>query len=505
MYLPPIESNCNYEPFVSGDVSIAPDAAIAPGVIIQAGPDGTLVIASGVCIGMGAILHAYEGAIEIEEGVTIGAGVLVVGQAKIGARACIGALTTVVNSDLQAEETVAAGSILGDRSRQLSETEAGVCTPNNQAEGTVCGVGGRTGATGAIETEEQSEYLAPATRGNTSPQPKPISIPEAASPVIEFELETTAPDNNTEEEPETTEGKFQYPSSGTGYATSIQPKPISIPETGTPVTNLEEATAPSNAEEEPETTEGKFQYPFSGSGFATSIQPKAISIPETGTPVTNLEETTAPSNTEEEPETTEGKFQYPSSGTGYATSIQPKPISIPETGTPVTNLEEEATTPSNAEEEPETTEGKFQYPFSGSGFATSIQPKAISIPETGTPAPNLEEEATTPSNAEEAAGTPAPNFPEEEPETPEVKFQYPSPGTGFATSIQPKPISIPETGTANNGAIVPGAETEASESEEEEKPQAAKPPVAGLDYVQSMMKTLFPHKNISLSSQDDED
>ena len=413
MYLPPIESNCNYEPFVSGDVSIAPDAAIAPGVIIQAGQDGTIVIASGVCIGMGAILHAYEGTIEIEEGVTIGAGVLVVGQAKIAARACIGALTTLVNCDLQAQEMVAAGSIRGDRSRQVSENSPAVCTPSKEAEGTVCGVGARTAA--AIDTQEQSEYLAPATRGNTFIEPKPISIPETATPVIEFELETTAPNNNTEEEAETTEAKFQYPSPGTGYATSLQPKPISIPQAATPVTNFEE-------------------------------------------------EATTPTYTEEEGETAEVKFQYPSAGTGYATSPQPKPISIPQAATPVTNFEEEATTPTYTEE------------------------------ATGTPVTNFEEEATTSTYSEEQG------------ETTEVKFQYPSPGTGFATSPQPKPISIPDpTANANNGANVPEAEAEASESQEEQKPQTAKPPVAGLDYVQSMMKTLFPHKNISLSSEDDED
>ena len=278
MYLPPIEPNCNYEPFVSGDVTIAPDAAIAPGVIIQAGPDGRIVIASGVCIGMGAIIHAYNGTIEIEEGATIGAGVLVVGQAKIAAKACIGSLSTLINYDLEPQQTIAAASILGDTSRQILAAAAPTSTSTNGKEA------------------------------------EPISSGVATTP-----------------------------------------------------------------------TQAKEAEPISSGVATTPTQAK-----------------------------------------------EAEPIS---SGV--------ATTPTKIEKGPEEVEHQSKY-------------------------------------------------------------VYPEPRQN--TFIQPKPISIPETlSLTNNGAIAPAAEVEASESQEEHKPQTPKSPVAGLDYVQSMMKTLFPHKNISLSSEDEED
>ncbi|NEP46144.1 MAG: transferase, partial [Okeania sp. SIO2H7] len=220
MYLPPIESNCNYEPFVSGDVTIAPDVAIAPGAILQAAPDSRIAIASGVCIGMGAIIHAYNGTIEIEEGATIGAGVLIVGKAKIAAKACIGSLTTVLNCDLEPEQTVAAGSILGDTSRKVSEnfqpspTPIPIPTPTNVEVG---------------------------TRYNTFIQPKPVSIPETSGAAdIEEEMTTSI---DSEEEP-------QPPSMETRYNTLIQPKPISIPETSGAADIEEEIATSIDSEEE---------------------------------------------------------------------------------------------------------------------------------------------------------------------------------------------------------------------------------------------------------------
>ncbi|AFY72759.1 hypothetical protein Syn7502_00609 [Synechococcus sp. PCC 7502] len=122
MLLQPLHS-VNYSDFhVSGDVTIQPNVAIAPGVLIQADPDSQIIIESGTCIGMGTIIHAFKGKIEIKAGVTIGTGVLIVGAVKIGANACVGSMTTVFNTSIPNADLVIAGSLLGiDISNRLEK------------------------------------------------------------------------------------------------------------------------------------------------------------------------------------------------------------------------------------------------------------------------------------------------------------------------------------------------------------------------------------------------
>jgi carbon dioxide concentrating mechanism protein CcmN len=87
---------------------------------MQAEPGSRISIAAGACIGMGVILHAREGTLEIEAGVILGAGVLVVGAGKIGANACIGAGTTLINPCIDKMQIMPAGSLMGDTSRQAT-------------------------------------------------------------------------------------------------------------------------------------------------------------------------------------------------------------------------------------------------------------------------------------------------------------------------------------------------------------------------------------------------
>ncbi|NJK53450.1 MAG: hypothetical protein HC936_12730 [Leptolyngbyaceae cyanobacterium SU_3_3] len=105
--------------FVSGDVTIHEGAAIAPGVLIQAAPESRIVIGVGACIGLGSVIHAHGGTIEIGAGASIGAGVLLVGQVKIGAHACVGSSSTIMNGGVEAEGVVPPGSLMGDRSRPV--------------------------------------------------------------------------------------------------------------------------------------------------------------------------------------------------------------------------------------------------------------------------------------------------------------------------------------------------------------------------------------------------
>lgn len=114
--------------YISGEVIVHPSAAIAPGVLLQADPGSRLTIAAGVCIGQGSVLHAHQGTLEIQTGAILGSGVLIVGQGKIGAYACIGALTTIIHSSVEPDQSVPPHSLIGDTSRQLSDT-AHTATP----------------------------------------------------------------------------------------------------------------------------------------------------------------------------------------------------------------------------------------------------------------------------------------------------------------------------------------------------------------------------------------
>src|SRR6476661_4668301 len=128
MYLSPLQLSSNSQILMSGDVVVNEGAAIAPGAILQAEPGSRISIAAGACIGMGVILHAREGTLEIEAGVILGAGVLVVGAGTIGANACIGAGTTLIDPCIDKMQIMPAGSLIGDTSRQAS-AEATAAAP----------------------------------------------------------------------------------------------------------------------------------------------------------------------------------------------------------------------------------------------------------------------------------------------------------------------------------------------------------------------------------------
>lgn len=116
--------------FISGNVTIHPSAAIAPGVMLQADPDSQLVIAAGVCIGIGCILHAHQGDLIVESGATLGSGVLVVGNGTIGANACIGSMTTILDRSVPPQQSVPPGSLIGDDSRNVVIVEASETFPS---------------------------------------------------------------------------------------------------------------------------------------------------------------------------------------------------------------------------------------------------------------------------------------------------------------------------------------------------------------------------------------
>jgi carbon dioxide concentrating mechanism protein CcmN len=169
MYLSPLQLSSNSQILMSGDVVVNEGAAIAPGVILQADSGSRISIAAGACIGMGVILHAREGTLEIEAGVILGAGVLVVGAGTIGTSACIGAGTTLINPCIDQMQIMPAGSLIGDTSRQAS-AEATAAAP--------------TAAPTSPETPEATTPpvappIEPPAPAPTPPQTAPETTPDA--------------------------------------------------------------------------------------------------------------------------------------------------------------------------------------------------------------------------------------------------------------------------------------------------------------------------------------
>ncbi len=97
---------------VDGDVTIDPSAVLGLGVMVRAEPGTKIVIGAGVCVGMGTVLHAQSGEIWVGNGVSIGAGGLILGAAKLGDNCCLGTSTTVINSIVASGAVVSPGTVV---------------------------------------------------------------------------------------------------------------------------------------------------------------------------------------------------------------------------------------------------------------------------------------------------------------------------------------------------------------------------------------------------------
>ncbi|MGI0482496.1 hypothetical protein ACN4EE_17145 [Geminocystis sp. CENA526] len=104
---------------IRGDVTIDRSVMIASGVILNATFGHKIILASGVCLGMGTIITAYDGDIEIRENTILGSGSLIFGSCVVGAQVSLGASVTIYNTDIEPLTVIPAGTIIGDRSRQV--------------------------------------------------------------------------------------------------------------------------------------------------------------------------------------------------------------------------------------------------------------------------------------------------------------------------------------------------------------------------------------------------
>lgn len=119
MSLPILQPSSYETTHVRGDVTVDSSAMIAVGVILNATPGNKIVIHGGVCLGMGTVITAYDGDVEIKANAILGAGCLVFGRCVIGSQASLGASVTIYNTDVSAGDVIPAGSIRGDRTRQI--------------------------------------------------------------------------------------------------------------------------------------------------------------------------------------------------------------------------------------------------------------------------------------------------------------------------------------------------------------------------------------------------
>jgi carbon dioxide concentrating mechanism protein CcmN len=184
MYSPPLQPLCNSQSYVSGDVTIDSSAVIGSGVLLVAEPNSRIVIAAGVCIGMGTIIHAQQGSLEVEAGAILGAGVLVLGAGKIGANACVGSCTTILYSSIESKQVISPGSLIGDKSRPTVDVTTTEVTPEVKSDPKL-----EPSVTPTPENHDlsvESEPLEPektngqsqVSESTSQPKPKPQSQPQ---------------------------------------------------------------------------------------------------------------------------------------------------------------------------------------------------------------------------------------------------------------------------------------------------------------------------------------
>lgn len=119
MPLPILQPSSTDTTRIRGDVTIDQSVIIASGVILNATQGNKIIIRAGVCLGMGTIITAYHGDVEIRENAILGSGSLILGNCIVGSQVSLGASVTVYQTNIESMSVIPAGSIIGDRSRQI--------------------------------------------------------------------------------------------------------------------------------------------------------------------------------------------------------------------------------------------------------------------------------------------------------------------------------------------------------------------------------------------------
>jgi carbon dioxide concentrating mechanism protein CcmN len=116
--------------YIGNNVEVSADVVIASGAVLDAAPGCRLLIEPGVCIGRGVVVQVYGGNLTLASGVNLGKEVLLVGTGFIGARACIGAESTLLNPLVPADAVIPARSLIGEHGQSLSPPASSASTTN---------------------------------------------------------------------------------------------------------------------------------------------------------------------------------------------------------------------------------------------------------------------------------------------------------------------------------------------------------------------------------------
>ena len=119
--------------YIGKNVEVGPNVVIAAGAVLDAAPGSRLMIEADVCIGSGVVIQVYGGDLTLGAGVNLGKEVLLVGCGAIAPRACIGAESTVMNPQIEADAVIPARSLIGDRGQPLPSPAPPAATNGAQA------------------------------------------------------------------------------------------------------------------------------------------------------------------------------------------------------------------------------------------------------------------------------------------------------------------------------------------------------------------------------------
>lgn len=183
-----------------GDVVVDASAAIAPGVVFRAAPNGAIRIGAGACIGAGVVIQAKQGCVYIEAGVSLGTGVLIVGHGCVGKDACVGPSSTLINPAIAPNQIIPPCSLVEAQASPSKETVPHQASaPQNGAYQP----SGSTFQTPNFQTKSDpvpSMPMPPRTSPTVQPQPvspKAVDVPdvEPAPPPAETTSKITAPNH----------------------------------------------------------------------------------------------------------------------------------------------------------------------------------------------------------------------------------------------------------------------------------------------------------------------
>jgi carbon dioxide concentrating mechanism protein CcmN len=210
---------------VMGDVVIAEGVAIAPGVLLQADAGSRIVLGNGICLGMGCVIHATGGEIRIDAGVSLGAGVLIVGATTIGPGAIVGAGTTIMGAPIGPGQLVPPNSLLAASLPSVVVTpEIPIVPPISE--------------TPKVNTEGSAFFYSKtnaASNADDDPwaaqKPTPVTAPIEPPKQVIAPVATGTPIPNTFIDPQAS--YF----SGTGFSAASDFSGTAAPGTGTPTTS----------------------------------------------------------------------------------------------------------------------------------------------------------------------------------------------------------------------------------------------------------------------------